>query len=78
MSKPSICLFPAHSHDSTVLHPRYKTTYFENENWEKEWIETAKDILTEQWETHYRDAEAVPAADEANDVRTQSTSLTLS
>ncbi len=41
-----------------VLHLRYKTDYFEQEKWEKEWVDAAKDILTEQWETYYKEAEA--------------------
>ncbi|KLO09608.1 hypothetical protein SCHPADRAFT_833804, partial [Schizopora paradoxa] len=40
-----------------MLHPRYKTSYFEQEKWEKEWVDTAKDILMNQWETYYKSAE---------------------
>lgn len=38
-----------------VLHPRYKTKYFEIERWEREWIQTAKDLLSEQWDNVYKD-----------------------
>ncbi len=40
-----------------MLHPQYKTEYFEEEGWKKNCIDTARDHLTEQWETYYRDAE---------------------
>lgn len=47
-----------------MLHPRLKTNYFEKEKWEREWIETAKDILFDQWSTHYQDIETPLALEE--------------
>lgn len=40
-----------------------KTNYFEKEEWEREWIETAKDLLFEQWDMYYCDVEATLNAD---------------
>lgn len=37
-----------------VLHPKYKMTYFHNENWEATWIKTAQDMLREEWQKYYK------------------------
>ncbi|KLO05278.1 hypothetical protein SCHPADRAFT_839595, partial [Schizopora paradoxa] len=50
------------------LHPRVKTNYFENENWERDWIETAKDILTEQWDTYYCNTKVSVTLEEPEEV----------
>lgn len=42
-----------------MLHPQFKTSYFEDEGWEREWIDEAKDIIQHQWETYYKGS-AVP------------------
>jgi len=40
--------------DYLVLHPRYKSTYFQKAGWPREWIRTAEDILRKEWETNYK------------------------
>lgn len=37
-----------------VLHPRYKMSYFNKATWESDWIDTAQQIIQEEWETHYQ------------------------
>jgi hypothetical protein len=37
-----------------VLHPRYKSTYFQKAGWPCEWIQTAEDILQKEWENNYK------------------------
>ena len=38
----------------SVLHSRYKLTYFREANWPPEWIDAAVTIIREQWEEHYK------------------------
>ena len=40
--------------DYLVLHPRYKSTYFQKAGWPHEWIQTVEDILQKEWETNYK------------------------
>lgn len=40
-----------------VLHPAYKTQYFRLHKWTEEWINKAKDIIKEEWETYYKPAD---------------------
>lgn len=40
-----------------VLHPAYKTQYFRLHKWTEEWIDEAKDIIKEEWETYYKPAD---------------------
>lgn len=57
------------THIHVVLHPQYKTAYFEDEGWEREWIDEATDIITQQWDKYYKDtSEPVhqPAAQEVS------------
>lgn len=55
MSKPQPLLCKCHAHHCfVVLHPQFKTEYFEDEHWEREWIDTAKEIITEQWTKYYK------------------------
>lgn len=42
------------ANNSIVLHPKYKLTYFANANWESTWIETARQLLREEWERYYK------------------------
>lgn len=37
-----------------VLHPRYKMSYFTKASWEMDWIDTARRIIQEEWETRYK------------------------
>ncbi len=50
---------------AVVLHPQFKTEYFEDENWKKTWIDAAKEIISDQWDTHYKDAAAREEPDAA-------------
>ncbi|KAL1936921.1 hypothetical protein VTO73DRAFT_4230, partial [Trametes versicolor] len=40
-----------------ILHPAYKTQYFRLHKWTEEWIDEAKDIIKEEWETYYKPAD---------------------
>jgi hypothetical protein len=42
----------------TVLHPRYKSSYFVKAKWPRDWIATAEDILREHWSVYYKPATA--------------------
>ncbi|OJT15227.1 hypothetical protein TRAPUB_8205 [Trametes pubescens] len=41
-----------------ILHPAYKTQYFRLHKWTEEWIDEAKDLIKEEWETYYKPANA--------------------
>ena len=49
----------------TVLHPRYKSTYFQKAGWPREWIQTAEDLLQKEWETNYKPSTSVLVQDTA-------------
>jgi len=36
-----------------VLHPNYKLMYFKNAGWETEWIDTAEELVREEFRRHY-------------------------
>ena len=36
-----------------MLHPQYKLDYFEKAGWEQKWIDTAKSMLRDEFETYY-------------------------
>ncbi|KAF6747990.1 hypothetical protein DFP72DRAFT_821122 [Ephemerocybe angulata] len=36
-----------------ILHPRYKLQYFRNRRWETDWIETAEEILRDEYKRSY-------------------------
>lgn len=38
----------------SVLHPRYKTTWFEKMKWEREWIDTAVELLKTTYDDYYK------------------------
>lgn len=38
---------------SLVLHPRHKLKYFENAGWEEEWIDTARQIVRDEFDRTY-------------------------
>lgn len=37
-----------------LLHPRYKSVYFEKKNWCLLWVDTALELLRDQWNLHYK------------------------
>ncbi|KAF8592424.1 hypothetical protein K439DRAFT_1317722, partial [Ramaria rubella] len=39
---------------SMILHPRYKTLYFQCQKCPDSWIDTATKLLREQWDRHYK------------------------
>ena len=36
-----------------VLHPKHKLKYFEKQGWDKEWINTAEEIVREEFKKNY-------------------------
>lgn len=36
-----------------VLHPRRKLEYFKKQNWEREWIQVAQDIIRDEFDRSY-------------------------
>ncbi len=44
-----------------MLHPQYKTQYFTEQEWWEDWITTARGILRNEWNGHYKpEALSVP------------------
>ena len=39
---------------TSVLHPRYKSTYFLKAGWPCEWVQAAEDLLRNEWERNYK------------------------
>ncbi|THV04443.1 hypothetical protein K435DRAFT_638817, partial [Dendrothele bispora CBS 962.96] len=37
-----------------VMHPSYKTTYFETAGWPAEWVTAAKQTLINHWKAYYK------------------------
>ncbi|KAF8579152.1 hypothetical protein K439DRAFT_1239162, partial [Ramaria rubella] len=37
-----------------ILHPRYKTLYFQWQKWPDSWVDTAIKLVHDQWETNYK------------------------
>ncbi|KIL60459.1 hypothetical protein M378DRAFT_83694, partial [Amanita muscaria Koide BX008] len=51
-----------------VLHPRHKLQYFETTSWERDWIATAEEIVTDEYKGSYSDIEVeIPGMDESNE-----------
>jgi hypothetical protein len=38
-----------------VLHPRHKLQYFKNAGWESDWIQTATDLVHDEFDLSYAD-----------------------
>jgi hypothetical protein len=38
-----------------VLHPRHKLGYFKNAGWEQDWIDTAKDLVRDEFDRSYKE-----------------------
>jgi hypothetical protein len=49
-----------------VLHPKYKLSYFRTKKWPEEWIETAKEVLREQWLTNYKPGDPLEATSQSS------------
>ncbi|OJT02035.1 hypothetical protein TRAPUB_7505, partial [Trametes pubescens] len=37
-----------------ILHPQHKVQYFRDEGWPEEWVQTAIDLVREEWNTFYK------------------------
>lgn len=37
-----------------VLHPKYKLKYFADAGWDQTWIDTARQILRDEWDARYK------------------------
>jgi len=37
-----------------VLHPRYKSSYFQKAGWPRDWIRTAEDLLRKEYDKNYK------------------------
>ena len=48
--------------EPSVLHPRYKTQYFRNQDWPEEWIEEALRLIRGEWFSRYKKAPPAEAA----------------
>ncbi|KAF7348841.1 Dimer-Tnp-hAT domain-containing protein [Mycena venus] len=60
-----------------LLHPNYKLNYFRARKWEKAWIDTATDLVCEEFDAHYASAadnDDGDGADAASDVVSMSSS----
>jgi hypothetical protein len=42
------------SHLDIVLHPHHKLKYFEKANWEQDWIDTARELVRDEFERSYK------------------------
>jgi hypothetical protein len=38
-----------------VLHPHHKLGYFRNAGWEQDWIDTAKDLVHDEFDQSYKE-----------------------
>jgi len=45
-----------------VLHPRHKLEYFKKAKWDDDWIDTAKQIVRDEFERSYQDHDAAASA----------------
>jgi hypothetical protein len=52
----------------TVLHPRHKLSYFKSAKWEQEWIDTAEELVHDEFERSYK--QEVPCNDSDGDAET--------
>ena len=52
-----------------VLHPVYKTSYFKDACWEREWISTAVSAARKEWLENYKE-KGQPSASSASSTET--------
>jgi hypothetical protein len=45
-----------------VLHPHHKLDYFKTAGWDDEWIETARNIVCEEFERSYKVSDAAESS----------------
>jgi hypothetical protein len=53
-----------------VLHPRHKLKYFKAQKWDEEWIQTARDIVRDEFERSYK-SENISGDDNAIEVEVE-------
>ena len=61
----SCVLFITQHPSYSVLHPRHKLQYFKNVGWEQEWIDTAKEIVCDEFNRSYYNIEVEDEDDKA-------------
>lgn len=60
-----------------VLHPKFKITYFHKENWQQDWIDTARQLLRDEWDKYYKPCIDVSFLEEAGTTTNSSNSVSL-
>lgn len=53
--------FYTHCSIDVVAHPVIKFKYFEKAKWPKEWIDTARTIIHDLWQKHYKPMDPAPS-----------------
>lgn len=66
------------THHFVVLHPKFKMTYFHKENWQPDWIDTARQLLRDEWDKYYKPCINVSFLEEAGTTTNSSNSVTSS
>jgi hypothetical protein len=61
-----------------VLHPRHKLQYFKNAKWEQDWIDTAQQIVNDEYLRSYAPNEAAPSQNNDSDVDMHVSMLVMS
>jgi hypothetical protein len=49
-----------------VLHPKHKLKYFEKQGWDRDWIETTKNIVREEFMSSYANYVSIKPSDTAH------------
>lgn len=57
---------------STVLHPRHKLNYFLKAKWESEWINTAQELVQDEFRRNYKSIEVIKEVANKNNTNVQS------
>lgn len=60
-----------------VLHPKFKMTYFNKENWQPDWIDTARQLLRDEWNKYYKPTIDVSFLEEAGPTMSSSNPVSL-
>jgi hypothetical protein len=47
------------------MHPRYKTEYFQQKHWPKQWIDTAVTLAQDAWNNRYKKIDNVATSEVA-------------
>jgi hypothetical protein len=49
----------------TVLHPRHKLSYFKSAGWDHEWIETAQQLVRDEFDLNYAGMDEVDSGNDS-------------